>query len=180
MSLAAVGALPGRPVARLLTSCLISSRSSSWCPLIAAIAASLLPLLESGDEVICAGDALKHGHAVLRHEMELIHLRPIKTLGDIEQGVASFENPVYEFTQAGGVPPSDKEMKGDLLRLLPGKIQLDLLWQASDAWKSFIEFRDIVVSASARMLNIQRPQRGIHQVAAEEPVINARLPADVA
>ena len=55
----------------------------------------------------------------LRHEMKLTHLRPIKTLAEIEAGVAAFENSIYEFTQAGGEPPSDHDMKNDLPRLLP-------------------------------------------------------------
>ena len=115
----------------------------------------------------------------LRQEMKTMHLKPIKTIGDVEQGVAAFENSIYEFAQAGGTPPSDKEMKDDLLRMLPERIQLDLLWSASDQSKNFAQFRDLVVTASAKMLNIQKPQRGIHQVAPEQPEVNARLPANI-
>ena len=108
-----------------------------------------------------------HGTALrlddLRHEMKLIHLKPIKTIAEVEQGVAAFENSVHEFTQAGGVPPSDDEMKNDLLRMLPERMQLDLMWQSADKDKSFAQFRDIVVTQSARIINVQRPQRGIHQ-----------------
>ena len=64
---------------------------------------------------------------------------------------------MYEFAQAGGVPPSDNEMKDDLMRMLPGKMQLDLMWDAQDETKHFIQFRAIVVNAVAKMLNIQRP-----------------------
>ena len=70
-------------------------------------------------------------------------------------------------------------MKDDLLRMLPERIQLDLLWSASDQTKNFAQFRDLVVAASAKILNIQRPQRGIHQVADEQTDIPARLPANM-
>ena len=112
----------------------------------------------------------------LRHEMELMHLKLVTSLADVEQGVAAFENSIYEFAQAGGTPPPDKEMKDDLSRMLPERVQLDLLWSASDQTKGFTQFRDLVVTASAKMLNIQKPQRGIHQVAPEQPGVNARLP----
>ena len=112
----------------------------------------------------------------LRHEMKVMHLKPMKALADVEQGVAQFENSIYEFTQAGGVAPSDKEMKDDLLRMLPEKMQLDLLWQASKVEVGFSEFRDHVVAQCARVMNIQKPHRGIHQVEQEAPAIHARLP----
>ena len=100
----------------------------------------------------------------LRHEMKLIHLRPIKTLPEVEQGVAAFENSIHEFVQAGGVAPSDKKMKDDLPRTLQGKMQLDLLWNASDRNVSFTDFRDLVVTQSARVMVFQEPTRGVHQV----------------
>ena len=83
------------------------------------------------------------------------------------------------FEQAGDTPPSDKETKDDLLRVLPERIQLDLPWSASDQTKDFVQFRDLVVAASAKILNIQRPQRGIHQVASEQQDIPARMPANM-
>ena len=70
-------------------------------------------------------------------------------------------------------------MKDDLLRMLPERIQMDLLWSASDQSKTFCEFRDLVVAASAKILNIQRPGRGIHQVESEQPGIPARVPPDM-
>ena len=115
----------------------------------------------------------------LRHEMQLIHLRPIKTLPEVEQGVAAFENSIHEFVQAGGVAPSDKEMKDHLLRILPGKMQLDLRWHATKEDIGFSEFRDHIVSQSALVMNVQRPHnRGIHQmgVANEQPDIPAKMP----
>ena len=112
----------------------------------------------------------------LRHEMKVMHLKPMKALADVEQGVAQFENSIHEFVQAGGVAPSDKEMKDDLLRMLPEKMQLDLLWQASKVEVGFSEFRDHVVAQCARVMNIQKPNRGIHEIAAEAPAVHARLP----
>ena len=41
--------------------------------------------------------------------MKLMHLKTMKNLWDVEQGVATFENSIYEYTQAGGVAPSDKK-----------------------------------------------------------------------
>jgi hypothetical protein len=56
----------------------------------------------------------------LRHEMKMIHLKPMKALADVEQGVAAFENSIHEFVAAGGAPLPDKDMQDDLLRILPG------------------------------------------------------------
>ena len=68
-------------------------------------------------------------------------------------------------------------MKDDLLRMLPERMQLDLLWQKADKDVGFCEFRDTVVTQSARAMNIQKPTRGIHEVNdAEVPTINARAP----
>ena len=63
-----------------------------------------------------------------------------------------------------------------MLRLLPEKIQSDLLWNAANVDVSFAKFRDTVVSQTARLLNIKKPHRGIHQVGEEAPVIHARAP----
>jgi hypothetical protein len=107
-------------------------------------------------------------------------LRPIKTLPEVEQGVAAFENSIEEFAQAGGVAPDDKEMKDDLLRILPEKMQLDLLWHATKEDIGFAEFRDHIVSQSALVMNVTKPHnRGIHQVAGESPPIPAKMPADI-
>ena len=126
---------------------------------------------------------IDHGRDIrlddLRHEMKLMHLRTMKNLEDVEQGVAAFENSIYDFVQAGGPAPSDKEMKDDLLRLLPEKIQCDLLWNASNVEVSFAKFRDIVVSSTTRILNIKRPHRGVHRVDDEAPEVNCRLPEDM-
>ena len=105
------------------------------------------------------------------------HLRPINTLAQIEPGVAALENSIYESTQAGGAPPSDHDMKNDLLRLLPEEIQLDFMWGASEDTMGFVQFRDLVAKGSARILIIQKLQRGIHQLAEGPTAVPAKLPA---
>ena len=74
--------------------------------------------------------------------------------------------------------PRDREMKDDLLRLLPEKVQLDLMWNASEASLGFAQFRDLVVQKSARIMNIQMPQRSIHQVSEDIPALSCRPPVD--
>ena len=48
-------------------------------------------------------------------------------------------------------------MKDDMLRIPPERMQSDLMWHSKDKDISFDEFRDLVVTASARLLSIQRP-----------------------
>ena len=48
-------------------------------------------------------------------------------------------------------------MKDDMLRILPERMQSDLMWHSKDKDISFDEFRDLVVAASARFVSIQRP-----------------------
>ena len=55
-------------------------------------------------------------------------------------------------------------------------MQQGLLWDASGRNVGSSELRDIVVTQSARAMNIQRPQRGIHQIAVKTRLINARPP----
>ena len=89
-----------------------------WGFLCAVVSGSADTMFKRADECVGAMNGIDawrrlvrhidHGRALrpddLRHEMKLIHLKPIKTLADIEQGVAAFENSVHEFAQAGGVP----------------------------------------------------------------------------
>ena len=100
----------------------------------------------------------------LRHEMKVMHLKPMKALADVEQGVAQSENSIDESIQAGGAAPSDKETKDDLLRMLSGTMQLDLRWRASKVEVGFSEFRGHVVAQCARVMNIQKPHMGIRHV----------------
>jgi hypothetical protein len=112
----------------------------------------------------------------LKQEMKLATMKPIKTLQEIESGVAAFENSIYEFVQAGGTQPPSRDMKNDLLRILPERMQLDLMWNASEETMEFPQFRDLVVAKSSKVLNIQKAPRSIHQVAEEPAPVFARPP----
>ena len=112
----------------------------------------------------------------LRREMKQMHLKPMKSLQDVEQGVAEFENVIAEYTLAGGTPPTEKEMKDDLLAILPEKLQTDLLWHATDHTMSFPTFRDMVVVQSAKVLAILKPSRPLHGVNDEVPTLYCRPP----
>ena len=100
----------------------------------------------------------------LRREMKASQMKPLKSMQDIEHGVAEFENTIQEFVQAGGLAPSDKEMKDDLLNVLPEKLQSDLLWNSKDKDVTFSEFRDLVVTVASRLMAIQKPPRPIQGV----------------
>ncbi len=115
----------------------------------------------------------------LRREMKQRHLRPMKNLQEVEQGVAEYENAIHEYEKAGATAPTEKEMKDDLLAILPERMQADLLWNATDRNVSFDVFRDHVVTQSARLLAIQRPGRPIQGVEDESPALNCRLPDGV-
>ena len=73
----------------------------------------------------------------LKREMKIVQNKPIKTLNDVELGVAEYENAIQAYTEAGGLPPTDKDKKDDLLNLLPEKLQADLKWHAKDKAKQF-------------------------------------------
>ena len=67
-----------------------------------------------------------HGRAIrletLRREVEELHMRPIKSLEAVEEGVNEFENTMAEYVKAGGPESPDSELKSDLLRILPKEI----------------------------------------------------------
>ena len=91
--------------------------------------------------------------------------------------MAEFENSFHEYALAGGTVPTDREMKDDLFAILPEKLQTDLLWKASDLSMSFAEFRDLVVTQSARVLAVQRPQKPVRVVCEESTTRQARVAA---
>ena len=100
----------------------------------------------------------------LRREMKLMQMKPLKSLQEIERGVAYFENTIQEYVLAGGTPPTDKEMKDDMLSVLPEKLQADLLWFSKDKDIPFSAFRDLIVTVVSRLLAMQRPTRPIQGV----------------
>ena len=97
--------------------------------------------------------------ASLKREMKAIQSKPIKTLADVELGVAEYENVIQAYVQGGGEQPSDKDMKDDLLNVLPEKLQADLLWHAKDSDTEFHKFRDTIVGVSARLVAMQKPNQ---------------------
>ena len=104
----------------------------------------------------------------LKREMKIAQNKPIKTLNDVELGVAEYENAIQAYTEAGGLPPTEKDKKDDLLNLLPEKLQADLMWHAKDKTRQFNEFRDIIVNVSGRLLAMQKPQRALQGVQEED------------
>ena len=59
-----------------------------------------------------------HGRAIrlatLRREVKELHMRPIKSLEAVEEGVNEFENTMAEYVKAGGPESPDSELKSDL------------------------------------------------------------------
>ena len=113
---------------------------------------------------------IDHGRPIrlenLRREVRQLHLKPIKNLEGIDEGVAEFENTLFKYAQAGGRPYSDEEMKADLLGILPSEIREDLLWHATDPNASFQRFRDTVTSQAAKVV-LNRRRLPVHNVDGE-------------
>ena len=84
--------------------------------------------------------------------MKQLHLKPMKSLADVEQGVAELENSFHECALAVGTVPTDRELKDDFLAILPENLQTDLFWNASGLSMSFSNFQDLVVTQPARVL----------------------------
>ena len=74
----------------------------------------------------------------LWREMKKLHLKAMKSLADVEHSVAEFENCIQECIMAAVMAPSAREVKDDMLAILPEKLQTDLLWHASDRSISFL------------------------------------------
>ena len=104
----------------------------------------------------------------LRQEVKTLHMKPIKGVENVEEGIAAFENTILAYTQAGGTPLQDRELKSDLLAILPSEIREPLLWHATDGG-SFENFRDTVLVQSAKVLNNRR--RPLHAVNLERAEI---------
>ncbi len=49
----------------------------------------------------------------------MLHMKPIRGLENVEQGIIEFENTLIEYAQAGGTAMNDDEMKSDLLAIPP-------------------------------------------------------------
>ena len=101
----------------------------------------------------------------LRRQVKTMHLRPIKSLEAVNEGIAEFENLIAEYEQAGGTPFQDLELKADLLAIIPGELRENLLWQASDN-EPFTKFRDMVINQAAKVM-LNRRRLPVHNVDAD-------------
>ena len=110
----------------------------------------------------------------LRRAVQMIHLKSIKSLEDIPNGIAEFETTLEEYENAGGIGYEDDQVrKSDLLAILPAKLQSDLLWNSTDPKESYQRFRDTILTQSARIVDLNRRQGrgGAHAVmGSEEPM----------
>ena len=106
----------------------------------------------------------------LRRAVQMTHVKPIKDLEGIPDGIAEFEITLEEYGGAGGDTASDRIPKSDLLATLPAKLQSDLLWNSTNPKESYREFRDLILTQSARILDLQRRtgRGGVHAV---EPTV---------
>ena len=103
---------------------------------------------------------IDHGRSVrleeLRRSVRTMHLRPIRALDHIEEGIAEFENLLRDYEEAGGSPFAPEEKKADLLAILPTELREHLLWYVTDKTKTFEQFRDHVRSQTAQVLMTRR------------------------
>ncbi len=114
---------------------------------------------------------IDHGRSIrlehLRREVKTMHLKPIKDIEGVEEGIAEFENTLMEYEQAGGTANTDDEKKSDLLAILPSSLRENLLWQASDGG-SFQKFRDMVLNQAAKVI-LNRKRGQLHNLE-DEPL----------
>ena len=88
----------------------------------------------------------------LRGEVRMLHTRPMKDLEHVAAGIAEFEAKIKEYKEAGGNGfDGDHEMKSDLLAILPAKLREDHLLTAAGR-ESYLEFRDLVLTQTSRIL----------------------------
>ena len=88
----------------------------------------------------------------LRGEVRMLHTRPMKDLDQVNAGSAEFEAKLKEYKDAGGTGfDGDHEKKSDLLAILLAKLREDHLLTAAGK-ESYIEFRDLVLMQTSRIL----------------------------
>ena len=92
----------------------------------------------------------------MRDEMKIFHTKKIKNLEQVPIGIAKYELKIKDWHDIGGTPYTEEEMKSDLVKILPERLQTDLLWRASDPGP-YSRFRDMIKTQAARtLLNQQR------------------------
>ena len=105
----------------------------------------------------------------LRRAAQMVHLKVTKGLDGIPNGIAEFETTLEDFEAVGGDRSSDQARNSDLLAILPGKLQTDLLWNSTNPEWSYAKFRDHVLTQSARIVDLdknlsRRRAGGVHAV----------------
>ena len=68
--------------------------------------------------------------------MKSMHIRAIRDIHGVAEGIANFENTLYRYIKVGGTPVRDNEKKSYLLQILPDAMRRDLLWHATDGGSS--------------------------------------------
>ena len=88
----------------------------------------------------------------MRTAVRHITLKSIKRLDDVAVGVLEFEKVLKRYSDAGGTLPPEAELKSDLLAILPTEMREHLLLRSTDEQISFLQFKDFIVTQSARIL----------------------------
>ena len=88
----------------------------------------------------------------LRTAVRHITLKPIRKLEEVAVGVLEFERAHKKYKDAGGALPQEQEMKSDLLAILPPEMREHLLLRSTDEQITFIQFKDFIVTQSARIM----------------------------
>ena len=91
----------------------------------------------------------------------------MKTLEQVELGVAEFEDVMGECAQAGGSRPTDRELKTDLLHILPGELSELLLPTAASEGTSAHASRDLAAAQAGNLL-MGRQRAPVHSAQASD------------
>ena len=106
----------------------------------------------------------------LRRAAQRVHLNHIKDLDGIPDGIAHFETTLEDYEAVGGERATDQVRKSDLLAILPGKLQTDLLWHSTDVKLTYEQFRDEILTQSARITDLNKRitgRGGVHAAAVQ-------------
>ena len=98
---------------------------------------------------------------IMRNKMRHLRAKTIKTLEGVTIGIAEFENTIAEFVSAGGVQPSDAELKSDLNAILPRDLSESLAMKLTDGQQTYQGFRDFIKNQTAVIL-LNRNRSALH------------------
>ena len=127
---------------------------------------------------------IEHGRSMrlenLRSDVNQMRQRQIRGLEKVEEGIAEFETLLRDYHEAGGTKIEDGEKKSDLLAILPVEIREHLLWYATDSNRSFLEFRDLVLTQTNKILHTRRklPTHGMVDDSHGDAEEHAAIPLD--